>query len=156
MQSYHLAPVRTSPIRFRQLALTLHQQFGADAREVAPGHWAFEVKTRKQRSQVVHLLLKQQSAEGHDTSRLVVSSPIGPLPRRCNFEWLMRQNASLDVGALCVEELRDGDNTPVVYLTHRASHLVETAQQADVWEMVHQVAGVADRIEEELFVHDVH
>lgn len=143
-------------MKFKQLATALQDQYGPNAQEIDVDHWIFEVLTNSQRSQVVHLLLKEVSANGEDVSRIVTNSPIGPLPPRPDLESLLRRNASLDVGAICIEDFRDDENDLVTYLTLRASHLISTADFAEVWEMIEKVAHVADDLEKEIYARDVH
>ena len=143
-------------MKFKQLATALQDQYGPNAQEIDVDHWIFEVLTNSQRSQVVHLLLKEVSANGEDVSRIVTNSPIGPLPPRPDLESLLRRNASLDVGAICIEDFRDDENDLVTYLTLRASHLISTADFAEVWEMIEKVARVADDLEKEIYARDIH
>ena len=145
-----------SRMKFTQLAKTLQEEYGSAAREVDTDHWIFEAPTNGQRSQVVHMLMKEVSSSGQDVSRIVTSSPIGPLPPRHDLESLLRRNATLDVGAICIEDLRDEENASVPYLTLRASHLILTADYAEVWEMIEKVAQAADELEKEIFAHDVY
>lgn len=143
-------------MKFKQLLTTLHDQYGSNAREIDEGHWIVEVLTRDQRSQVVHVMLKEHAANGQDVSRIVTDSPIGPLPPRYDLESLLRKNAELDVGAICIEDFRDDEGDLVTYLTLRASHLVATADFEEVWEMLEKVARVADEIEKDIYARDVH
>jgi hypothetical protein len=149
-------PGSSNRMKFKQLATALQDQYGPNAQEIDVDHWIFEVLTNSQRSQVVHLLLKEVSANGEDVSRIVTNSPIGPLPPRPDLESLLRRNASLDVGAICIEDFRDDENDLVTYLTLRASHLISTADFAEVWEMIEKVARVADDLEKEIYARDIH
>ncbi len=142
-------------MKFDNLTSQLRDRYGANARQVENGHWVFEVLTGDQRSQVVHLLLKESGANGIDGSRIVADSPIGPRPRRFDLETLLRKNADLDVGAICIEDFRDEDNNLVTYFTLRASHLIDTADFEEIWEMVEKVAFEADQLEKEIHAHDV-
>jgi len=148
-------PGASNRMKFQQLARALQTHAAFDAREVEPDHWVFEVMTGDRRSQIVHLLLKEKTHGGEDVSRIVTNSPIGKLPRRLDLEALLRRNATLDVGAICIEEFRDEDNDLVTYLTLRASHLIATADIEEVWEMIEKVARVADALEKEIYAHDV-
>lgn len=149
-------PGSSNRMKFKQLATALQDQYGPNAQEIDVDHWIFEILTNGQRSQVVHLLLKEVSANGEDVSRIVTNSPIGPLPPRPDLESLLRRNATLDVGAICIEDFRDDENALVTYLTLRASHLISTADFAEVWEMIEKVARVADDLEKEIYARDVH
>lgn len=153
MLARQIIPINPSRAKFRQLAFQLQEGLGGHGREVQPHHWMFEVQTRKQRSQVIHFILKEQS-DGED-SRVIIDSPIGQMPHRFGLEWLMRENAGLDVGAICIEDFRDEENQLVTYLTHRASHRIDTADFDGIWEMIQKVAYVADGLEEDIFAHDV-
>jgi hypothetical protein len=134
----------------------LQARYGSNSRQVEPNHWVFEVMTGDQRSQVVHLLLKQKEEDGQDVSRIVADSPIGPLPQRFDLETLLRKNAELDVGAICIEDFRNEDKELITYLTLRASHLVATADFEEIWEMVDKVASVADWLEKDIYARDLH
>ena len=149
------APLPSASRRhFEMLVRTLAERYGSDAREMSATHWAFEVGTGGGRSHVVHLFLHEDASDALDASRLIASSPVGPLPAKLDFEGLLRRNARLDVGAICVEDLRTEDG-PRPYLTLRATHLLVTAEFEEAWELVEQVARVADALEKDLFVHDV-
>jgi len=143
-------------MKFKNLTSMLRARYGPHSREIEPSHWMFEVLTGKNRSQVVHLICKELTTDGQDISRVVAMSPIGPVPLRGDFESLLRRNAELDVGAICIEDFRDEENQLLSYLTLRASHLVSTADFEEIWEMVEKVARVADRLERDIYAHDVH
>ena len=151
-----LQPSFVSPARKRyaQLVAELEKRYGDNTRVVDPGHWAFEVLTSEARSQVVHVILVEERAATRDTSRVVATSPIGPLPPRLDFEGLLRRNANLDVGAICVEDLRTETGELAPYLTLRASHLIATADFEEIWEMVDKAAQVADALEKDIFARD--
>jgi hypothetical protein len=156
MLARKLAPYIDERMKFDNLTSMLEDRYGPNARQVEPDHWVFEVWTGDQRSQVVHLILKEHSANGTDISRVVADSPIGPMPQRYDLESLLRRNAELDVGAICVEDFRNEENDLVTYLTLRASHLVSTADFEEVWEMVEKVARVADLLEKDIYASDLH
>lgn len=149
-------PSRSALMKFQNLASMLRARYGPNSREVEPNHWMFEVMTGENRSQVVHLICKELNANGTDISRIVADSPIGPVPPRADFEALLRMNAELDVGAICIEDFRDEENQLVSYLTLRASHLVSTADFEEIWEMVEKVSYVADRLERDIYASDLH
>ena len=150
-------PVTASPASqlFAQVTAQLEARYGANGREMEPGHWAFEVMTGAQRSQVIHLLFREQLSEGTDVSRVVVTSPVGPLPPRPDYETLLRWNAELDVGAICITDLRTSEGV-VPFYTVRATHLLRTADFEEVWEMAEQVARVADALEKEIYATDTY
>lgn len=143
-------------MKFDNLTTMLKERYGANSKEVEPRHWVFEILTDDQRSQVVHLIYKELKAEGRDVSRIVADTPIGPKPQRYDLESLLRRNAKLDVGAICIEDFRNEDNELVTYLTLRGSHLVSTLDFEEIWEMVEKVARVADRLEKEIYARDLH
>lgn len=143
-------------MKFKNLTSMLRSRYGPHSREVEPNHWMFEVLTGENRSQVVHLICKEQDINGQDLSRVIADSPIGPVPHRADLESLLRKNADLDVGAICIEDFRDEENQLVSYLTLRASHLVSTADFEEVWEMVEKVSHVADRLERDIYARDLH
>ena len=143
-------------MNFGTLTDKLQPRFSENARQVSGRHWVYEVMTGDQRSQVVHLLHKEQSSEGRDTSRIVADSPIGPLPRRYDLEQLLRRNADLDVGAICIEDFRNEEGDQVTYLTLRASHLLSTLDFEEIWEMIEKVAQMADLIERDVYASDLH
>ncbi len=156
MLAYKLANASESGMKFTNLTSMLQQRYGPNSREVEPNHWVFEVSTGINRSQVVHLLLKAEDANGRDVSRVVADSPIGPLPQRYDLETLLRRNATLDVGAICIEDFRNASNELITYLTLRASHLVSTADFEEIWEMVEKAAHVADSLEKDIYARDLH
>ncbi len=148
--------VQINRMKFDKLTSMLEDRYGANARAVGTDHWIFEVMTGDQRSQVVHLIFKELSVDGQDVSRIVVDSPIGRRPPRVDLESLLRRNAELDVGAICIEDFRNDENELVTYLTLRASHLVSTLDFEEIWEMIEKVAHVADRLEKEIYARDLH
>lgn len=142
-------------MQFEKLTSLLRDRYGPNSKEVEPNHWAFEVMTGDQRSQVVHVIYKE-NVDDSDNSRIVVDSPIGPRPQRFDLESLLRKNAHLDVGAICIEDFRNDENELVTYITLRASHLVSTLDFEEVWEMIEKVAHVADRVERDIYARDLH
>ncbi|PSQ89822.1 MAG: hypothetical protein BRD45_01870 [Bacteroidetes bacterium QS_8_64_10] len=141
---------------FDDITSMLQSQFGGSSRQVERDHWMFEVGTGRNRSQVIHLILKEYASSGQDVSRIVIMSPIGPRLKRYDCESLLRKNAELDTGAICLEDFRNEENDLVTYLTLRASHLVRTADQEEVWEMIETVARMADRQERDIYARDMH
>lgn len=142
-------------MRFDRLTSLLRERYGPNSKQVEPNHWIFEVMTGDQRSQLVHLIYKDAS-NGEANARIVVDSPIGPRPHRFDLESLLRKNAELDVGAICIEDFRNDENELVTYITLRASHLVSTLDFEEIWEMVEKVARVADRLERDIYARDLH
>jgi hypothetical protein len=154
MEAPRVVPL--SRMKFEKLTALLEDRYGSNSREVEPNHWIFEVMTGDQRSQVVHLLYREQVVDAQDVSRVVVVSPIGKLPPRFSGERFLRMNATLDVGAISIEDYRNEENDLVTYLTLRASHLLSTMDFEEVWEMIDKVARVADRLEKEIYARDIH
>lgn len=149
-------PSRPALMKFKNLTSMLRSRYGPHSKEVEPNHWMFEVLTGENRSQVVHLICKEQNVNGRDMSRIIADSPIGPVPPRADYETLLRKNANLDVGAICIEDFRDEENQLVSYFTLRASHLVSTADFEEIFEMVEKVSRVADRLERDIYASDLH
>ena len=143
-------------MRFDNLTAMLQERYGPNSREIESNHWIFEVMTGDQRSQIVHLLYRDNLSNGEDASRIIVDSPIGPRPQRFDLESLLRKNAELDVGAVCIEDFRNEDNELVSYITIRASHLVSTLDFEEIWEMIDKVARVADQLERDIYAQDLH
>lgn len=141
---------------FDDITSLVKSRFGSNSRRVEANHWMFDIRAGRNRSQVIHLLYKEKTRNEENFSRLVIDSPIGPLPNRYDPESLLRKNAELDVGAICIEDFRNEDRELVTYLTLRASHLVRTLDRAEVWEMIEWVAQVADRLEKDIYAHDVY
>lgn len=141
---------------FGELTSELKSRFAENARQVSSDHWVYELMTSDQRSQVVHLLCKESGAGREDAARIVADSPIGPLPRRYDLEQLLRRNAELDVGAICIEDFRNEENDQVTYLTLRASHLLSTLDFEEIWEIIEKVAQMADVIERDVYASDLH
>lgn len=142
-------------MHFDRLTALLRERYGPNSKQVESNHWIFEVMTGDQRSQLVHLIYKDTSNE-EANARIVVDSPIGPRPHRIDLESLLRKNAELDVGAICIEDFRNDDNELVTYITLRASHLVATLDFEEIWEMIEKVARVADRLERDIYARDLH
>jgi hypothetical protein len=146
-----------SSSRVATLIESISVKYGRNFRQVDHCHWRYEVMTEPGRSQVVFLIYKEQTSGDKDVSRLIAESPIGPLHRGFDYEAVLRKNSQLDVGAICINDLRDEDNLVVVpYLTLRATHLAPTADFEEVWELIDKVGCVADQLEKELFVRDLH
>ena len=142
-------------MNFDNITALLQRRYGANAQELEENHWVLEVMTERERSQVVHVLVKTHRSNGRDVSRVIVDSPIGPLHQRYDFESLLRRNASLKAGAICIEDFRNEDNDLVSYLTLRASHLIRTADKEEIAEMIETTALVADDLEQEIFSRDL-
>ena len=134
----------------------LDEQFGPNVKEVDADHWLVEVGTRRRRSQIVHVRRTVWDDGEASDERLVAESPIGRWRKRYDAQNLLRKNAELDVGAICLEEIGEDDGEPGVYLVFRASRLLKTADELEVWEMVQHVARVADDLESDIYAFDRH
>jgi hypothetical protein len=143
-------------VDFREIVKVLESKYNKNFRQDEPNHWRFEVKVGEGRSQVVHLLYKEKKVSDIDVSRIIVETPIGPVHRHLNFEFILRKNTELDVGALCIHDLKNEENLILPYLTLRGTHLVPTADLEEVFEMIEKVAKCADSLEMELFATDFH
>lgn len=146
--------VQANREQFDRILTALARHYGPSAKRLPSGQWLFEVDTGRRRSQVVHVTYKEHTTDGPDKPRIVALSPIGPVPRRLDRETLLRRNATLNVGAICIEDFRNEEGKVVPYLTLRASRLVATADNEEVWEMVQKVARVADELEKDIYAQD--
>lgn len=135
---------------FREIVRLFEEGFGPDAlRQVEDDYILLEVLLPRRRSQVVHV--RRTNRSGQD--RLLVESPIGPVRKRFDPEPLLRANAELLVGAICIDEWEmQGERKE--FLLVRASRMLETADREEIEEMVIEVARVADREESELSAQD--
>lgn len=126
------------------------------SRNVDKNHWRFEILTTEGRSQVIEVLYKEKISSLDNESRIIIESPIGPIYKNINYEILLRKNSELDIGAICIEDLRNNENLTVAYLTLRATHILKTAQDNEIIELAKKVAFGADKLEKELFARDYH
>jgi hypothetical protein len=134
----------------------LRNAYGGNLRQDDPHRWRIEVFTSRSRSQVVHLMCKERRHAEDEESRVIAESPIGPVLRRFNPEIVLRKNAGLDVGAICINDLKNEEQMVIPYLTLRASHLMATLDIPELEELISKVAHVADELEEEIFGKDFH
>ncbi len=153
MLAHQITPTFASRNRFEQLASALQPFFASRARQAAQDHWMFEVKTGGGRSQVVHLLLER--LDETSTARVIIESPIGPLPHRFDGQALLRKNAALDEGAFCIEDFFESSSRARAYLTFRASRHITKAAVGEMRDLIEQAAMVADGLEKDLFAHDL-
>src|SRR5690625_7607621 len=96
MEARKYVPI--NQMRFQNLTAKLEARFGDNSRVIEPNHWVFEVMTDDQRSQVGHLLVKEQSADGRDGSRVVVMRPPGQVPQRLAGARLPREEGKSEGG----------------------------------------------------------
>src|ERR1035437_1654218 len=106
-----------------ELIAQLKKHYGKNCIQEGTNHWLFEVMTKSDRSQVVHLFYKKMNHSEKDTSRYIAVSPIGPVFRHFEYEKILRKNSELDVGAICIEEMKSENNLSIPYLVLRATHL---------------------------------
>lgn len=140
---------------FQQLGRRLAEASGCAAHQVQPAHWLFEVLTGRRRSQLVHLLLQERKEGALDASRLVLYSPIGPLPRRFDAEGLLRLNAQLLEGSICIEDVVGTMRWARPCLMLRTSRLLRSAKCEAMGALIVRLGCAADRLEKQLFGWDV-
>ena len=141
---------------FQEIITALKSKYSNDFIQEDSNHWHFRVMTGEGRSQEVHVLYKQKRVGDVDISRFIVESPIGLVHRHLNLEFVLRKNTDLDVGAICIHDLRNEENLSVPYLTLRGTHLIPTADPEEVFEMIEKVARGADLLEKDLYARDFH
>ena len=145
------------PVIMNDIVNLLIERFGTkNNRHLEKNHWEFEIITGEGRSQVIHVFYKEIIHNQIDTSRIIVESPIGPLTKNLNYEAVLRKNSDLDVGTICIEDLRNSQNLVIPYLTLRATHLVPTADAIEILELAENVAKNADELEETIYARDIH
>lgn len=133
----------------------LSKKFGNNMIKSSDCHYRIEVTTNDGRTQVVELLYKSKNKEGFDASRFVAISPIGPIFRTFNYEEILKHNSLLSVGAICIDDYKNNDGFTIPYLIVRATHLVITAQIEEIFELVNEVAFVADELEGNIYGNDL-
>ena len=134
----------------------LREHYGVNFAQEGNNHWLFEITTKSGRSQVVHLFYKKTTLSGKDISRFVTVSPIGSLFRHFEYEKILRKNCELDIGAICIEDLKKDGDSSIPYLVLRATHLAATIDYEEAWELIDKTGTVADQLEEEIFALDTH
>ena len=143
-------------MEFATLTNELVTRYQNNLRKIDDGHWVLEIDTRDSRSQIVHVLHRRKTMGGEDASRVVADSPIGPLPQRFDLERLLRKNAELEIGAICIEDYRNDENELETYITLRASRRLRTMDLPEIWEIIEKVAFAADDLELEIYARDLH
>lgn len=134
----------------------LKEHYGVSYSQQGDNHWIFEISTKSGRSQLVHLFFKKQILSGNDISRFIAVSPIGPIHKHFEYERTLRKNYVLDVGAICIEDIKVKYDSPTPYLVYRSSHLASTIDYEEAWELIDKTGTTADQLEEELFAVDTH
>lgn len=140
--------------RLAAIMSRIRREFGRHCQQDADNTWRVEVLTSGGRSQVVSLYVRNNAPSKHDWLRLVAFSPIGLVSSHVNFEKVLRRNADLDVGAIAIEDISSQDNIRLPFLIFRATHLIETADYPEVWELIIKTAEYADELEQTLFAKD--
>ena len=156
MTNYNTFKILKNMMQVEEIIKKLSQHFGKNCKQEGINHWLFEVMTRHGRSQVVHLFYKKSHHSEIDTSRFIAVSPIGPVYRHFEYEKILRKNSELDVGAICIEDLKNDENIIIPYLTVRATHMAATIDYEEAWELIDKTGMVADKLEEEIFGKDTH
>ncbi len=140
---------------YKKLIDELIHKFGKDIIKANDNHYRIEVRTKSNRTQVVELIYKPKQKDETDISRFVAISPIGPIFRSFNYEEILKHNAKVSVGAICIDEFQNHEGISMPYLAVRATHLVATAQIEEIFELVTEVAKLADELEQEIYGKDL-
>lgn len=152
----HIFKARYLEMEALKLINQLKEHYGESYSQQGENHWIFEIRTKSGRSQLVHLFFKKQILSGKDISRFIAVSPIGPIHNHFEYEKTLRKNYILDVGAICIEDIKVKYDSPTPYLVYRSSHLASTIDYEEVWELIDKTGTTADQLEEELFAVDNH
>lgn len=140
---------------YKKLIDELIHKFGKDIIKSNDNHFRVEVRTKNNRTQVVDLIYKPKHKNETDISRFVAISPIGPIFRSFNYEEILKHNSKVSVGAICIDEFQNHEGVSMPYLAVRATHLVATAQIEEIFELVTEVAKLADELEQEIYGKDL-
>lgn len=135
---------------FTPFVTALQTAFEPALKRVTERHWMVEVSTGGGRSQIVHV----QWAPHLSRSRIVLSSPIGTPTRSTSLEALLRLNATLEEGMLCLEDYRDAEGALVTHLVLRALVPALGFPEDALPDVVRSMARQADALEHTLFVTD--
>lgn len=139
-----------------EIIARLQIEFGKNYRELSENIWKFEVLTEDKRSQVVTLIYKKSEFTEKNISRFVAFSPIGPIHRRFDFENVLRMNSELEIGTVAIEDLKNDEGFKIAYLVFKASHLAQTADYPEIWELITKTGEYADDLEQKIFSKDTH
>lgn len=140
------------PLSFVPFVKALQAAFEPALKRVSEWHWMVEVPTGGGRSQVLHVHWAPQGAE--ERTRLVLISPIGTLSRAVSPEAILRLNATLEEGMLCLEDYRNAEGALVTHLALRAPLPARWLPADALPALVQSVARQADQLELTLFVTD--
>lgn len=143
-------------MKVEELIAQLKNHYDKNCTQDGQNHWLFEVMTKSERSQVVHLYYKKINHSEKDVSRFIAVSPIGPIFKHFEYEKVLRKNSKLDVGAICIEDFKNADSMSIPYLALRATHLAPTIDYEEAWELIEKTAFVADQLEDDIFAKDTH
>lgn len=142
------------PLSFAPFVNALQTAFEPALKRVSEWHWMVEVATGGGRSQVVHVHWAPQSTDTR--SRMILSSPVGMLPRAAKLEEFLRLNATLEEGMLCLEDFRDAEGAQVTHLVLRAVFPTRWLPAEALPAIVQGVARQADELERTLFITDAY
>lgn len=143
-------------LRLSTLINKLKEDFINSFRELDEHSWKFEVITEDKRSQVVSLIYKKANHSNKDISRYIAFSPIGPIPKKFDFENILRLNSELDIGTIAIEDLKNDEGFKIPYLVFRATHLAPTADYPEIYELITKTGEYADSLENKIFSKDTH
>ena len=132
----------------------LINEFHNDIIKSNEDHYRIEIKTENNRTQVVELIYKPRTINNIDISRYVALSPIGPIFRSFNYEEILKHNSKISLGAICIDDFQNQEGIVMPYLAVRATHLATTAQFAEIYELINEVAKLADQLELEIYGKD--
>lgn len=132
----------------------LINEFHIDIQKSDEDHYRIEIMTERKRSQVVHLFYMQKEINSTDTSRYEFISPIGRLLYSFNYEDILEKNSKISVGAICIRDFEDQEGIEKPFLAVRATHLARTVLFADIFELINEVAKLADQLELEIYGKD--
>lgn len=142
--------------RLHAIVARLRDDFGRNSRQADDTTWQFEVLTEAGRSQAVTLYVKRIEHDGKDLSRLIAYSPIGPVGASLHCERILRKNSELDVGSIAIEDVWTRDDIRIPFVVFRVTHLISTADYAEVWELVTKTGEYADQLEKTVYSRDLY
>lgn len=138
-----------------RLIKKLEHEFGRNFNNLRDKLWSINLFLNDTRHQIVYLKIKEKKEISNDLSRFVCTSAIGPADG-LDHEQILRRNMNLDIGTVAIEDLKNRDGLEVAYLIFKASHLVSTADYAEIWELITKTGSYADKLEKEFFSEDRH
>lgn len=123
--------------------------------KASDNHYRIEIKLEDKRSQVVELIFKEKKSDGVDYSRYITISPIGPIFRSFNYEEILKLNARISIGAICIDEFQNQEGINIPYLAVRATHIAFTADFDEITELIVEVGRLADKLERDIYGKDI-